>query len=243
MIHPEAYLPRYVQIKAFLLEAISKMQPGEKILSEAELAAKFSVSRGTVKQAIMELVYAGQLYRMQGKGTFIPPSKVERSFDQLPTITNDLKKVGRHASHRTLAFSETQPSQRLIDLFSLQEGAVVVRFKRLTYLDSLPFAFVSSYLNPHLFPGLTLADIGNSLYSSLQEKYGFAPTKAKDTYSIVHALPKTATLLGCDDNTAIFYSERVAYVQDGTPAEYVESFIRGDRFKLEVKVGNFGAPI
>ena len=58
--------------------------------------------------------------------------------------------------------------------------------------------------------------------------------RAHDTYSIAEISPKTAALLGQPENSMIIYSERLAYLSDGTPAEFVESVIRADKFKLEV---------
>ncbi|MBS5065966.1 MAG: UTRA domain-containing protein, partial [Hungatella hathewayi] len=55
-----------------------------------------------------------------------------------------------------------------------------------------------------------------------------------DTYSIAEISPKTASLLNQPENSVIIYSERLAYLSDGTPAEFVESVIRADKFKLEV---------
>jgi hypothetical protein len=82
-----------------------------------------------------------------------------------------------------------------------------------------------------------LSDIHESLYGALQEKYGKVPVKARDTYSIVEASPEIAELLQIPEQSGIFYSERVSFLEDMTPAEYVESFIRGDRFKLDICIG------
>ncbi len=229
-------LPRYLQIKFFLLEKIEQMPPDEKIPSEHEIAEKFSVSRGTVKQAVMELVAEDRLYRVQGKGTFVAKRKVQRSFDMLPTFTNDVKHLGQSGC-RIISFGFVPASQKQSQFFSIPEGEKIARFKRIIELDKSPLALVSSYINPILYPGLAESDIGESLYASLREKYGFCPVKANDTYCIATATRKTASLLGCRENEAVLFSERFAYIKDGTPAEYVESYIRGDRFKLDIKIG------
>ena len=45
--------------------------PGQKIPTEAELAARFSISRHTVRQAILSLEDTGFLHRIQGSGTYV----------------------------------------------------------------------------------------------------------------------------------------------------------------------------
>jgi GntR family transcriptional regulator len=130
-----------------------------------------------------------------------------------------------------------EPSEKIRDIFSLAPNASLIRFRRLVELDDQPIVVVSSYLSPFIFPDLALSDIHESLYGALQEKYGTVPVKARDTYSIVEVSPEIAELLQISDKSSIFYSERVSFLEDMTPAEYVESFIRGDRFKLDICIG------
>lgn len=232
-----AHVPYYIQIKSHLLQEISTMQPDTAIPSEAALAARFGVSRGTVKQAIMDLVYEGILYRVQGKGTFVSPVRIPRSFNRLPSFTTDIRKMGYQSHNQVLQFGPVQATAETCAFLQLEAGEPVYRFKRLVELDGRPLAVVSSFLSPRVYPGLALEDMGESLYNSLQAKYGKVPTKARDTYSIVEAAPKTAALLALPENAAIFFSTRHAYLDDMAPAEYVESFIRSDRFKFDISIG------
>jgi GntR family transcriptional regulator of arabinose operon len=76
--------PKYQQLRDYIIEIITsgKVNSGDKIHSENELAESFDVSRNTVRQAIGELVNEGWLYRVQGKGTFVnrqPDTKHEKS--------------------------------------------------------------------------------------------------------------------------------------------------------------------
>ena len=54
--------------------------PGDAIPSESELAARFSVSQGTVRKAIDEMAAENLLVRRQGKGTFVATHNDPRSF-------------------------------------------------------------------------------------------------------------------------------------------------------------------
>lgn len=116
----------------------------------------------------------------------------------------------------------------------LADDETVIRHKRLVLEDDEPIAIVSSFLSGRLYHGLELADIGDSLYNALDKKFQFAPTQAHDTYRIAEISPKTAKLLEQTENSSIVYSERLAYLSDGTPAEFVESVIWADKFKIEV---------
>lgn len=68
--------PLYKQVQQYILDFIQEKEwkADQKIPSENELAEKFSVSRITVKKALDSLVEEGQIYRIQGKGSFISSS-------------------------------------------------------------------------------------------------------------------------------------------------------------------------
>ena len=233
----KSFLPYYIQIKSNLMKEITCMQANQRVPSEHELMQKYAVSRGTVKQAIQDLVYEGYLYRIQGKGTFVSPARISRSFEQLPTFTNDVLAQGLTPSYRTLFFGEVEAEATVTDKLRLAPGSEVIRYKRLMSVDGKPLAVICSYLRNDVFPNFHISDIGESLYESLMHKYHTIPTAVEDTYSLVRATSKTAGLLGLDKGAPLFFSERVGTHTDGMPLEYVESFIHGDKFKLVVCAG------
>jgi GntR family transcriptional regulator of arabinose operon len=64
---------KYQEFKRTLLEKIrsGELKPGERLVSEPELAENYGISRNTVRQAIKELETEGYLSRTSGKGTFL----------------------------------------------------------------------------------------------------------------------------------------------------------------------------
>lgn len=233
--------PFYIQIKNYLYKLVRNGKEGDSLPSENELAKMFSVSRGTAKQAIMDLVYEGEAYRKKGKGTFIRSSAINRSYDRLPSFTKDISGPDRDVSTTCLFFGPCNPTAYMKQLFNLGNDDKVIRFKRFVSIDKSPYVVVSSYLNPHYYGNLTLSDINISLYDALQEKYGFSPVQAKDTYSIVHVSPKTAEILGCSKNSCVCFSRRIGYLENGDAVEYVESFIKADKFHLSIAINSDSA--
>lgn len=232
----DSHLPHYVKIKQYLRQLIADAQPHTKIPSEPELAKQFQVSRGTAKQAVMDLVYEGLLYREQGKGTFVA-ERVSRIYDKLPSFTDDIKRAGHVSTSRLLSFTQDAPAPRARQFFSLTDEEHVLRYKRLVFDNHNPVAVVISFLNPKLYGSLQASDIEDSLYETLRRKFGVAPTKARDRYSFVNISPHTAKLLNCSESDSVCYSERLGYLDDRTPAEFVESYIRADYFRLELSFG------
>ncbi|AXK80738.1 GntR family transcriptional regulator [Pseudolabrys taiwanensis] len=67
----------YRQLDALLREQIQDggLRPGDRLPSEAELCARFGVSRATVRQALDALTREGVITRSPGRGTFLRRSE------------------------------------------------------------------------------------------------------------------------------------------------------------------------
>jgi DNA-binding GntR family transcriptional regulator len=71
--------PSYRLIAADLRAKIEsgELAAGDALPSEAELTALYGVSRGTTRQAFLELQAAGLIDAVQGKGRFVRPASAE----------------------------------------------------------------------------------------------------------------------------------------------------------------------
>src|SRR3989304_2717611 len=62
-------IPLYFQLERWLVARVAdgQLQPGHQIPSEQELCREFSLSRGTVRQALSELASEGHIYLVRGR--------------------------------------------------------------------------------------------------------------------------------------------------------------------------------
>src|SRR5437879_12604420 len=69
------FAPLYRPIRALLVESLRRGEwmPGAAFPSEPELANRFQVSQGTVRQSLDELASENLLLRRQGKSTCVAP--------------------------------------------------------------------------------------------------------------------------------------------------------------------------
>jgi len=91
-IDRQASLPIYRQLKEIIKEKIGdgKFTPGDRIPTEYELCEQFEISRAPVRQALLELVNEGVLYRQQGSGTFVNHHRGETARSLRVIVTEDL---------------------------------------------------------------------------------------------------------------------------------------------------------
>ena len=83
MLKQDAMTPLYVQLMDTVEKDIKsgRYKPGDKIMTESEMAKTYGVSLITVRKAIGSLMEKGLVVRKQGKGTFVtkPKSNVSRA--------------------------------------------------------------------------------------------------------------------------------------------------------------------
>ena len=77
MPHPitDGPVPKHEQLRSILESRIAaEYSPGDPLPGERALEEEYGVSRITVRRAIGDLVAAGRLRRVRGKGTFVAPA-------------------------------------------------------------------------------------------------------------------------------------------------------------------------
>jgi DNA-binding LacI/PurR family transcriptional regulator len=89
--------PKYEMIKEFLLEGLDNgyYKPGQALPSENTLIQKLGVARNTIRQAIEELVKAGLVKRIQGKGNYFIKTASNGTHEQLGVFCLILPELSR----------------------------------------------------------------------------------------------------------------------------------------------------
>ncbi|MBO8140765.1 MAG: GntR family transcriptional regulator [Firmicutes bacterium] len=238
----KSHLPLYERIKRDLLAHIRSSKEHDKIPSEPELALRYGVSRGTVKHALDELVYEGVLYRVPRKGTFVAPPRILRSFGQLPSYSDDIRRRGLAPGVELVDFGVELAGEKVCRHLNLAKDTPVWKIERIRTADGQPVLLSTSFLPESLFPGLRKEDVMTSLYETLDARYGMRPDWAHDMYTARSATRYVASLLQIPVGTAVLYSERVSYLADGRAVEFALSYIRGDRYEIHIDINRAVAP-
>lgn len=239
-LNREDPLPLYQQMYDLLRADLEKgvYSPGEQIPTELELARRHGVSRITVKQAIQKLVLEGRLYRIQGKGTFVARPRLSRKLKTITSFTEELKQRNLRPGVKLLLFEVQTAVPKVARALGIGDRDAVVVLRRLRLGDDEPMGLQTAYLPFSLVRPLLREEeklATGSLYSVL-EGMGLRPVRAVEEYSAVLLDTPTAHLLDVRPGSPAFAVERVSYLPDDRPIEFVESFLRADRYTLQVEL-------
>lgn len=234
--HP---VPLYQQLETALRVQIESglYAENQRLPSERELVAQFGVSRMTVRQALVALTQKGLIYGRVGKGTFISAPKFDQQFFDLTGFTEDMARRGLQPSSRVLKAVCLPASKEAANALQIEPQTRVFNLVRLRLAGEVPLAIESAFLPEHLCPDLLSHDLAHeSLYDVLRNQYGWKLVRAHQTMEARLAVGEELTLLGIQPPAAVLALERITFVADNLPIEFVRSQYRGDRYKFTAMV-------
>lgn len=232
----ESLIPLYHQLMERLKASIEKEHwtPGDKIPSENQLMDQFGVSRNTAKKAIEELVQAGILYRIQGKGTFVAKPKLQQSLMGFYSFSKVLKEKGLNPKDIILKIEEVKPNAKIREALQLGEGELVIEMKRLRCANNEPYILESSFIPKGVVSDREqLKKVGEiSLYDLFLQQFNIVVTKAKEAFEPVLIRVDESEYLQTKEGSPALLLERTAYDSEGSPVEFCISIVRGDRCRF-----------
>jgi GntR family transcriptional regulator len=236
-INRDSPVPLHHQMRNYLLGCLERgeLQPGQQLLRESEYAARFGISLAPVRQAILDLVKEGYFYRVPGRGTFVREQKVEEKISILSSFSESMRAKGLSATLRVieLRVGKVPPTMKTI----LEAGDEQFIFlQRVALVEDKAIALLSSYLPARLVPGLETLDLnGQSLYRTLEERYGIVLGRAESTIEVVRCRGTQSTLLGIPTGTPMLQVEGKTYDITDQFVEFAQVLYRADRFRFTIE--------
>jgi GntR family transcriptional regulator len=218
------------RVGAALAERIYRgaLKPGDAIPTGQELARDFGVSPGTVRQAVMDLVGLGLVYRKQGKGTFVSRPLFDHS------LTNYFRDPATgerilNPPARVLKIDTIRPPAAVRERLRLDDGRVH-RIRRLRLHGDRPIMVQTLHLPVQLFPQIDGVDFAVFQYPMFEKLYGIYVLRAEEQLRPGVAGDDDAALLGFQRGSPVVLVERTAYSRDDVPIEFRQTVGRGDRY-------------
>jgi DNA-binding GntR family transcriptional regulator len=237
--------PLYLQIKAWIQEQIrQEIWPEHyKLVNEIDLADNLGVSRGTVRRAISELIAEGMLVRIHGRGTFVASKRLEQPLaERLVAFSEDLISRGIPFETQVLEQSLIKPPECLASLLSVAEHDQVFYLKRMRLVGQEPLILLHNYVVHTHCPGIEAADFTKyRLFEVLEGQYGLKLDWGRRTFEAQAATQEIAEHLGISECDPVMKLEQVVFLDDGSPIERSDVWLRGDRYRLMATVKRDGA--
>jgi GntR family transcriptional regulator len=236
---PASATTKRAQVRGILEHLIeTDLNPGDAIPSERALVGRLAVSRVTVRQAITDLVAAGALERVHGKGTFRTGPQVDSRL-HLTSFSREMRERGLVPATVVLSATEQQADDDVCYALRIRPGQSVIRVERLRTADGTPMAYEVGHYPSMLFPGLLQRELG-SLYDVFASEYGVVVSSAEQTVRAESADAHQAGILGIAKRAPLLVQERVTYAGDRA-IEMSTSWYRADRYRIHMAVTPRGA--
>jgi len=211
------------------------LEAGARLPTEAELAARFTVNRHTVRRAIADLAARGLVRVEQGRGTFLQDLVIDYPLRRRTSFSANLLAQDRAPSHAMLEVVEVPADAEIARSLDLRRGAPVVRGTSVGFADGVPVSYGSSWFPGARFPGLAERLRQDSSISAVLASYGLADYR-RQTTRILARLPtaEEAARLRQPAGEPVLVTEAVDVDLGGRPIRYGATCFAGARVQLTV---------
>ncbi|TGB08617.1 GntR family transcriptional regulator [Streptomyces sp. MZ04] len=205
-----------------------RLKPGERLSSEAQLAAQYEVSTATLRSALAVLQGEGLVEKIHGKGNF-----VRRSLRRITYVggwgARDPQAAPDTALRITVRTTKTRARGHLTALLGVSTGSPLTEFLCLSYEAESPHSLARIYVPRDLAP----AAVSNEprQHEGAAERFAaLRPTsEVRETVSARLPTPDEASTLRISSALAVLAITRVTADITGRVVEAALLVLPGDR--------------
>ena len=211
------------------------VEAGARLPTEAELAARFTVNRHTVRRAIADLAARGLVRVEQGRGTFLQDLVIDYPLRWRTSFSANLLAQDRAPSHAMLEVVEVAADPEIARALGLRRGASVVRGTSVGFADGVPVSCGRSIFPGTRFPGLADRLRQEASISAALASYDIADYR-RQTTRILARLPSVeeAARLKQPQSEPVLVTEAIDVDLEGRPIRYGATCFAGARVQLTV---------
>ncbi len=241
LLDENSIIPLYHQLAEEIKNNIDSgvWGPHSIIPSESELCKKYSVSRGTVRQALSQLVQHGFLNRKQGKGTFVSEPKTTERLNIFHSTDQDITGKGIKPFSKILQNEIIEPNPSITNILKLKTGEKVYKIIGVKIYESIPMTLETTYLTERFFPDLDKIEKNKletvPLYDIMSEMYHLKITGLEETFEPTRVDEFEALKLKVPMNTITLIINRITYTTENVPFEYRKILVSSENCKYMVK--------
>lgn len=210
--------------------------PQAMLPSEHQLIAEFGCSRGTLRRAIAELVRAGYVQTMQGKGMrsiFEPTRQATFTLGNIETFAESAARNHWHGTSTILCFMPMMADETLAARTGFPVGTPLYYVRRLHYLIGRPLILNHSYFRQDVARGLTAEIAARSIYRYLENELHVSIINSKRVVTVEKAEPLDLQYLDMADCNCLAIVSSQTYNDNGVMFEYTQSRHHPNYFRFQ----------
>ena len=234
-------IPLYHRIYVILRERIvnGTYRVGEMLPSEAELMARFKVSRITARRAMDELSNEGLVERMRGRGTAVSKDAAlhvggNPIVGDIDGLMANLSIVGRGTTVEILEFDYVRPPLSVVAELGLEAGELAQRAIRVRSLDKRPFSLSTTFVLERIGRTYTREDLAVVSLIDLITRSGSSIGHVTQSITATLADDISAQRLAVQPGSPLLKLRRVLFDTQKRPLEHIEILYRPDRFEYRM---------
>lgn len=232
-----ARTPIWKSIAATLGDEITSGQykTGDKLPTEAALAARFGVNRHTVRHALTDLAERGITRSRRGAGVFVEAPPTDYSIGRRVRFHRNIAANGRLPKKQPLRLETRPASDPEAEALAIDPGQPVVIYEGLSLSGETPIAHFISIFPAARLPGLVnsfeqVTSVTQALRMNGIDDYTRAETRIRaESASATQALH-----LRIKEGVPLLKSVAINVCPQGQPIEFGTTWFAGDRVTLTV---------
>lgn len=235
IVDKKSIIPIYYQIFKYFEKQIreGKLQPGDALPTEMEIAERFDISRMTVRRAISELAAAGMVYTQKGKGTFVARPRLDKVVFNLNNFYDEIRQKGMVPHAELLEARIIKADEELAKRLGIAVNTRCLYFRIVITADGEPLAYETKYTVYTKQSPILESQLKDPLLSRLAEEHSDSiPSSSKKVLMASQATEEEAKVLGVSPGIPVFLMIQTIYNADGKIIAWGKSVFRGDRYKL-----------
>jgi GntR family transcriptional regulator len=235
-------IPLYYQLQEILEQEINSglWKAGELLPSEAEMTARFGVSRSVTRKTLDNLELNGQVYRVNGKGTVVAQPK--HRYEAIGAAarwgsTDDDEPI----VSRVVVAQSTSAGGHVGRLLELSPAADVYELAYVQSVEGSPASLTHMFLHPGATEELRngvpkLLEGEAAALVQLEQRYGLTLIETSLSIEATHVNEFEAEMLDIAAGSAAFILNSVEIGTSGGAVAFSSSVVRMDHFRFTARV-------
>jgi len=211
-----------------------ELKQGAKLPNENELAERFTVSRATIREAVLGLMDAGYLVRRHGSGTYVTASpRARHALETTVSYTAMIREAGYKPGETVLGKVVRAPTDAERKQLALDAGESLVEVERVRRAGRRPVIYSRDRIPQSLLGDYSTGALDSSLYVIL-ESIGHPVARASAQLIPTLADAKLAKLLAIKRGAPLLHIDQVDYDARGRAVMLSHEWHVADAFEMIV---------